>query len=157
MAFGAHGAGLAPLPQHVHKVAIVACARGVIGVGARRFHDEQPCAFCAGLTFLCVAKVFWKRFTWKDKKKKGMKDSLKLSLSCKKSNTDVLSSIKRTDTSAKDTINNVCLMELNFDWIENWKTLNYATDLFVRAECLIVCVCVSERGKEKLTSNVIAF
>lgn len=39
-------------------------------------------------------------------------------------------------------------MELNFDWIENWKTLNYAADLFVRAECLIVCVCVRERGKE---------
>lgn len=73
----------------------------------------------------------------------------------------------RTDRSAEEAINIVCFVELNFNRIENWETLNYATDLFVRAECLCVCVCVSESERkskskreggegETLYSNVMA-
>lgn len=39
----------------------------------------------------------------------------------------------RTDRYEEDAINIVFFVELHFDWIETWETLNYATDLFVRA------------------------
>lgn len=50
----------------------------------------------------------------------------------------------KTDVYAEGSINIVCFMELYFSWVENWEnTLNYATDLFVRAACVAaVCMCV---------------
>lgn len=58
LAFGTFGAGLTPLCHCVHIVFVVANAGGVVGVGAWRFHAKQASAYCAGLTFLCVTKVF---------------------------------------------------------------------------------------------------
>lgn len=58
MAFGTFGAGFTPVRDFAMVVAIVACANGVVGVGAGRAHAEQACAFCTKLTFLCVAEAF---------------------------------------------------------------------------------------------------
>lgn len=57
-AFGTLGAGFTTLRDFVVVVAIVACANGVVGVGAGRAHAEQAGAFCTKLTFLCVAEAF---------------------------------------------------------------------------------------------------
>ena len=66
LAFGTLGAGFTLLWQFVHVVAVVAHAGGIAGFCAGRFHAEQTCAHCAGLTTLCVTKVFWEGFTWKE-------------------------------------------------------------------------------------------
>lgn len=63
----AHGAGLAPLHDLAHEVAVVAHAGGVVGVGAGRLHAEQALGIVtrrAGLTRLIVAEVFGERLTW---------------------------------------------------------------------------------------------